>query len=201
MTKAAGPYSAMLRALDPRRAIAPVLALVLALAGAPAHAAGDDTFDQESVVQAASDFFGETSEGLAQVIEKVFADHGRPKGYIAGREISGAIGVGVRYGDGMLHTKGGPARQVYWQGPSIGFDLGGDASKVFVLVYHLEDQSQLFRRFPAVDGSFYLVAGVGANYQQSGGVVLAPIRTGVGLRAGVNVGYMHYTKAHSWIPL
>ena len=190
----------MRSSFDLIRAVILALALAIALCGG-ARAASDDTYDEDSVLQAASGFFGETSESLAMVIQKIFADHGRPKGYIAGQEFGGALGIGLRYGEGTLHSKGSGEHKVYWQGPSIGFDIGGDASKVFILVYHLEDQSQLFRRYPAVDGSLYLVAGVGANYQQSGQVILAPIRTGVGLRAGLNVGYTHYTRAHSWIPL
>lgn len=161
----------------------------------------DDTYDQETVLKAAENFFGETTEGLAKVVQKVFEDQGRPNGYIAGEEVSGAIGIGVRYGEGQLTTKSGGARQVYWQGPSVGFDLGGNASKVFVLTYHLNSHDVLFQRFPAAEGSFYFVAGVGVNYQQSGEIILAPIRTGVGLRAGVNIGYMHYTPEHSWVPL
>jgi len=163
---------------------------------------GDDsTFSQNEIYQKASGFFGETTEGLAKAIEKVFADQGRPNAYITGEEVSGAIGVGVRYGDGMLQMKTGAGQKVYWQGPSVGFDLGADASKIFILIYHLPNVDAVFQRFPAVDGSFYFVAGVGVNYQKSGDIVQAPIRTGVGLRAGVNVGYMHYTREHSWIPL
>ncbi len=161
----------------------------------------DDTYDQETVLEAAENFFGETTEGLAKVVQKAFEDQGRPNGYIAGEEVSGAIGIGVRYGEGQLTTKTGGARQVYWQGPSVGFDFGGNASKVFVLTYHLNSHDAIFQRFPAGEGSFYFVAGVGVNYQQSGDIILAPIRTGVGLRAGVNIGYMHYTPEHSWVPL
>ena len=108
--------------------------------------------------------------------------------------------VGVSYGDGVLHMKAGGSRKVFWQGPSIGFDLGGDASKVFVLVYDLPSAGAIFQRFPGVDGSFYYVGGVGVNYQRSEGIVLAPIRAGVGLRARASVGYMHYTRKRSWIP-
>ena len=187
------------------------LMLVLALATPAAWAqeaeetaaeetAAEETYDEESILSAAKGFFGETTEGLAEVVEKVFADQGRPNAYIVGEEISGAIGIGVRYGDGQLHRKAGGSRKVYWQGPSIGFDLGANASKVFVLIYHLPDTDALFQRFPAVDGSFYFVAGVGANYHQSGDIILAPLRTGVGLRAGINIGYMHYTRKKSWIP-
>ena len=193
---------------DLTRLVARTLSALLIWCGAASAAgaqdtgaAARDTYDRDSILTAATDFFGETTEGLAKVVEKVFADQGRPNAYIAGEEVSAAIGIGVRYGDGMLHRKTGAGRKLYWQGPSIGFDFGGNASKVFVLIYNLNDSERIFQRFPAVDGSFYFVAGVGANYQQSGEIILAPIRTGVGLRAGVNVGYMHYTRKHSWIPL
>ena len=166
------------------------------LAAAPALAQkekDDDTYDKDSIFKEAEGLFGKGSEGLAKVIEKAFAEQGRPNGYIRGEEASGAITVGLRYGDGTLHMKKAKPRKVFWQGPSIGFDFGANASKVFVLVYHLSSPSQIYQRFPAVDGSFYYVGGAGINYQQRGNIILAPIRLGVGLRAGASVGYMHYT--------
>ncbi len=166
---------------------------------APA-AAEDDTFDKDEMVDAAQEFFGQTTKGVAEVVQKVFEDYGRPNGYIKGEEISGAIGVGLRYGNGKLHRKTRAPMQLYWQGPSIGFDVGGNASKVFTLVYHLKDNEEIFQRIPGAEGTFYLVAGVAVNYQQSGDRILAPSRTGVGLRGGVNIGYLHYAKKHSWIP-
>ena len=159
-----------------------------------------DTYDQDSVIKDATEFFGKSTEGLAKVIEKAFKEHGRPNGYIKGEEVSGAITVGLRYGNGRLTLKNYDSKEVYWQGPSIGFDLGGNASKVFVLVYHLPKTDDIFQRFPGVDGSLYFVAGAGINYQQSGDIILAPIRLGVGLRAGASVGYMHYTRKKSWNP-
>ena len=164
-------------------------------------AGDDDTYSQNEIYQKATAFFGATTEGLAKAIEKVFEDQGRPNAYISGEEVSGAIGIGVRYGEGQMHRKAGGSRKVYWQGPTVGFDFGADASKMFILIYRLPDEASLFQRFPAIDGSFYFVAGVGVNYQQSGDIIQAPIRTGVGLRAGINIGYMHYTREFSWIPL
>ena len=185
-----------------RRTLALTLIAALLFALAPdARAQEEDTYEKNEILQKADDFFGATTEGLAKALEKAFADQGKPNAYVAGEEISGAIGIGVRYGNGMLNRKAGAPMKVYWQGPSIGFDFGGNASKVFVLIYHLPDTDSLFQRYPAVDGSIYVVAGVGVNYQQSGDIILAPIRTGVGLRAGVSIGYMHYTREHSWIPL
>ena len=161
----------------------------------------NETYSADEVTKAATKFFGSSSEGLAKAIERTFSDYGRPVGYIYGNEGSGAMVVGLRYGAGTLQFKGGESQKVFWQGPSIGWDFGGNASKVFTLVYNLRGSSQLFQRFPAVDGSLYVVAGVGVNYQKSGDVVLAPIRTGVGLRAGASLGYVHYTRERSLVPL
>lgn len=159
-----------------------------------------DTYSEESIIEAATEFFGEGAEGLATLVEKLFEELGRPNAYIAGEELSGAVGVGLRYGRGQMHSLSLGGGEVFWTGPSIGFDLGGNASKVFVLVYDLPSRAQLFRRYPGVDGSFYYVAGLGANYQRAEGVTLAPIRLGVGLRSGASIGYMHYTRERSWMP-
>jgi len=176
------------------------LSICLLLLTAPMVHADDDTYTQEEIVAKAEGFFGDTTEGLAKAIQRVFEDKGQPNAYIAGEEASGAIGVGLRYGRGDLNRKRGPTRQVFWQGPSIGWDLGGNVSKVFVLIYNMRNPEELFQRFPGVEGSFYIVAGFGVNYQASGDLILAPIRTGLGLRAGANVGYLHYTKKKSWNP-
>lgn len=170
---------------------------------APAFAAekkGADTYDRDSVLKDATEFFGKSAEGLAKVIEKAFKDYGQPNAYIKGEEAGGAFTVGLRYGDGTLMRKSGESRKVYWSSPTIGFDYGGNAAKVFVLVYHLNKSEQLFRRYPAVDGSFYFVGGAGINYQQRDKVILTPIRLGVGLRAGASVGYIHYTKTRTYNP-
>ena len=159
-----------------------------------------DTYDQDSVLKEAESFFGKSTEGLARVIEKAIKEHGRPNAYVKGEEVSGAITVGLRYGNGTLLMKNAKPRKVYWQGPSIGFDFGGNVAKVFVLVYHLPKTSAIFQRFPAVDGSFYYIGGVGINYQQRNNIVLAPIRLGVGLRAGASIGYMHYTPKKTYNP-
>jgi hypothetical protein len=199
--------SALIGIFPPRLAMK--LSILFLLVGivflpAPGLAAGKDadkdTYDQDSVIKDATEFFGKSTEGLAKVIEKAFKDHGRPNGYIMGKEASGAITVGLRYGNGTLKMKSGGARKVYWQGPSIGFDVGGNVSKVFVLVYHLPGTDKIFQRFPAVDGSFYYVGGVGINYQQRDKIILAPIRLGVGLRAGASIGYMHYTRTKTYNP-
>lgn len=189
-----------------RRTITQLLALALWPCGMPllaaeaTRAADDKTYDQDSILKDAVAWFGKGSAGLAGVVEKAFKDHGRPVGYIKGEEAGGAITVGLRYGHGTLQLKAGSSRSVHWQGPSIGFDLGANASKVFVLVYNLHQVDSLFQRFPAVDGSFYYVGGAGINYQRRDGITLAPIRLGVGLRAGASIGYVHYTKTKTLNP-
>ncbi|MEE2565146.1 DUF1134 domain-containing protein [Hyphobacterium marinum] len=159
-----------------------------------------ETYSRDEMVEAVSDFFGVTAEAAAAVLERVFSDLGRPVGYIAGEEIAGAVGVGLRYGEGYLTMKTGGQHKVYWQGPSIGFDTGGNASRVFVLVYNLHDAERIYQRFPGVEGTAYLVAGMGVNYQRADGITLAPIRSGVGLRAGANVGYLAYSRQRNWLP-
>ena len=172
--------------------------------GAPAlsvYAADDDgTYDQDSILKAATDFFGSTAEGVAKVIEKAFKEQGRPNAYIKGEEASAALTVGLRYGDGQLTMKKGGSEQVFWAGPSIGFDAGANASKVFTLVYKLPKLADIYQRFPGVDGSLYYIGGAGVNYQRVNGITLAPIRLGVGLRAGASVGYLHYRREKSINP-
>lgn len=177
--------------------------LPLALAVPAPVSAQENTTDQyteDEILTATKDFFGDTSRDLATIIEKVFRDQGRPNAYISGEEAAGAIAVGVRYGNGWMHRKTAKNMRVYWQGPSLGFDLGANASKVFTLVYNIGKSSQIFQRYPGVEGTIYVVGGFGVNYQQRGNVILAPIRTGVGLRAGVNIGYLHYSREQQTLP-
>ena len=162
--------------------------------------AGGTTYSDSELVDAVSNHLGVTAESAATAIEKLFKDRGQPVAYITGEEGSGAVGVGLRYGKGTLWMKDGRTAKVYWQGPTVGFDLGADASKVFTLVYDLDDPEFLYRRFPGVDGSAFLVGGMAVNYQRANGVTLAPIRTGVGLRLGAKVGYTSYTKKRNYLP-
>ena len=159
------------------------------------------TYSENEIIAAAENLFGATTKGLASVIEKIFQDLGQPNGFISGDEISGAFIIGLRYGRGELNQKGKTKQPIFWQGPSIGFDFGGNASKTFVLIYNMSSPDDLYRRFPGLDGSFYFVAGIGVNYQTDGVLTVAPIRTGVGLRAGASLGYLHYTRESSWFPL
>jgi hypothetical protein len=161
---------------------------------------GTEEYSRDEVQRAAEKLFGETSEGLAKAIERAFSQYGAPTAYIAGEEGGGALVAGIRYGQGTLTYKAGGSLPIWWQGASVGFDFGGNASKVFTLIYNLRQTYDLFQRFPSVDGSLYLVAGFGLNYQRSGNIVLAPIRSGVGLRAGASVGYVHYTAQPSINP-
>ena len=160
----------------------------------------DGTYDQDSMLKAATDFFGSTAEGLAKVIEKAFKEQGRPNAYIKGEEASAALTVGLRYGDGQITMKNGGSGPVFWAGPSIGLDAGANASKVFTLVYKLPKLAAIYQRFPGVDGSLYYIGGAGLNYQRLNGITLAPIRLGVGLRAGASVGYLHYRREKSINP-
>lgn len=152
------------------------------------------TYREDEILGAVQDFFGKGAEGLAKAVERVFKEQGEPNAYITGEEIGGALAVGLRYGRGRLQSKSPIERVVYWQGPSIGFDFGLNVSKVFVLVYNLPNADALFQRFPGVEGSLYFVGGVGVNYLQSKGIVIAPIRVGAGWRQGVSAGYMDFTR-------
>jgi len=170
-------------------------------AGPPAQGPKDQTYNEDEITHAVSGFFGTTTEAAAKVVERVFSDLGEPDGYIKGEEGSGAFIAGLRYGSGWLVRKGMEPVKVYWRGPSVGFDFGGNASKCFTLVYNLRQERRLYQRFPGVEGSFYFIAGIGVNYMRSGGVTLAPMRTGLGLRAGVNAHYQVYSDRRDWFPL
>ncbi|HYW16120.1 MAG TPA: DUF1134 domain-containing protein [Allosphingosinicella sp.] len=155
---------------------------------------------QKDVFSAAEGVFGKGTEGLADLIEDLLRQRGDPSGYITGREAGGAFIAGVRYGSGTLHHSIEGDRKVYWTGPSVGFDFGGNADKVFVLVYNLNDSERLFRRFPAGEGKAYVVGGFTASYLRRGDVVLIPVRLGVGARLGVNAGYMRFSQKSRLLP-
>lgn len=165
-----------------------------------ADASKNGTFAQDDVMSAAEGVFGRGAEGLAKIVEKILKDQGRPNAYIAGREVSGAVVVGLRYGSGTLFHKVEGQMPIFWTGPSLGFDLGANGSKSFVLVYNLYDSADIFHRFPAAEGTAYVIGGFTASYLRRGDVVLIPIRLGVGWRLGVNVGYMNITRKSKWLP-
>ncbi|PCD04326.1 hypothetical protein COC42_08620 [Sphingomonas spermidinifaciens] len=202
MTVDPGPQEPVDQAPPP--AAAPVTTQAPAPTGAPVAAdrtaAAEETFARDDLMSAAEGVFGKGAQGLAGMLEKLLSEQGRPNAYIAGREASGAFVVGVRYGSGIMTHRVEGQRPVYWTGPSLGFDVGGDANKVFVLVYNLYDSQELYRRFPAAEGRVYFVGGFAATYLRRGDVVLIPIRLGVGWRLGANVGYMNFTEKSKWLP-
>lgn len=157
-------------------------------------------YSQNEISAAGHGFFGSVSRGLASVIEYTYQKAGRPNGYILGEDAGGAFIAGLRYGEGRLYTKDAGSHKVYWQGPSLGYDVGAEGSKTMVLVYNLRDPSDLYHRFGGVQGTAYLVGGVSVQFQKYGDVILAPIRAGVGLRLGANVGYLKYTRSPTWNP-
>ena len=167
---------------------------------APPPPGGAPTYSQDEIVNNVSDFLGVTAEAAGAAVERLFANNGRPTAYIAGEEGSGAFVVGLRYGRGLMYMKEREPVEVFWQGPSIGWDWGGNASRVFTLCYNLQVPDVIFQRYPGVEGSAYLVGGLGVNYQRAEDVTLAPIRAGVGLRLGANVGYLAYTRKRNIIP-
>lgn len=170
-------------------------------AGDPAAAAAQGgTYKQDDLLGAAEGVFGKGAQGLAGIIEDLLKKQGEPNGYIVGREGSVALGIGVRYGSGTLFHKVEGQRPVYWTGPSIGFDAGANAGKTFVLVYNLYDSEDLYKRFPAGEGNAYVLGGFTASYLRRGDIVLIPIRMGVGVRLGINAGYMKFSKKQRWLP-
>ncbi|TVV74580.1 DUF1134 domain-containing protein [Sphingomonas solaris] len=166
----------------------------------PTVAATGATYQQSDVMDAAEGVFGRGAEGLAKIVEKILREQGEPSAYIAGREAGAAFAVGLRYGSGVMHHKVEGDRPVYWTGPSLGFDFGGNGAKSFILVYNLYDSQELFHRYPAAEGAAYLIGGFTASYLRRKDVVLIPIRLGVGWRLGANVGYLKFTEESKWMP-
>lgn len=158
------------------------------------------TYSTDEIVARGHKFFGVVSRELATLVERAGQQWGRPNGYILGQEGSGAIGFGLRYGEGKLYMKFGGERRVYWQGPSVGFDLGGEGARTMILVYNLPGPDSILRRFPGVNGSAYVIGGFGMTALSIDGIVLVPIQSGVGARFGVNVGYLKFTRQPTWNP-
>jgi hypothetical protein len=188
------------------RRLALSLTLLLGLVAAPqvalAQSGGSlsDTYSGEELVETGSEFFGSVAQGLASVVERAVSQFGLPNGYILGEEGSGAFIAGARYGQGTLYTRNAGELPVYWQGPSIGLDMGGDGSKVMMLVYNLSSLDSVMGRFPGVDGSAYVVGGLGMTVIKRKEVVMVPIRSGLGARLGINVGYLKFTDQPTWNP-
>jgi len=159
-----------------------------------------DTYSGEELVATGSAFFGSVAQGLASVVERAVSQFGLPNAYVLGEEAGGAIFAGARYGEGTMFTRNQGEHGVFWQGPTVGLDFGGDGSKVMMLVYNLSSVSDIYGRYPGVDGSAYVVGGLGMTVLKFGDVVLVPIRSGVGARLGINVGYLKFTQEPTWNP-
>jgi hypothetical protein len=196
----------MSKMIDRRQALALLgMGLAAGVVGfGPAEAATkrkQQTYSSDEILDAGQKFFGKTTRGVAEAVEYVFSNQGEPTAYIVGEEGSGALVGGLRYGEGVIYYKSGTRQKVYWQGPSIGFDFGGNGSRTLVLVYNSSAPRDLYdERFGGVEGSAYLVGGLGVNFQKNRDIILAPIRTGVGARLGANVGYLKYTRKPTWNP-
>jgi hypothetical protein len=182
------------------RLAAAALVMLAVMAAVPAKAQSNSTYTSQEILDAGHHFFGATSGGLASVIEHVFSSLGLPNGYILGEEGSGAVIGGLTYGEGTLFTKNVGDHRVFWQGPSLGWDFGGQGSRTMMLVYNLDHVQSLYDRFVGVSGSAYVVAGLGFNVMKRGDVLLVPVRTGVGARLGVNLGYLKLTQHPTWNP-
>ncbi|WP_245500855.1 EipA family protein [Rhizobium sp. BK251] len=165
-----------------------------------AVAAGNEQYTMQEMVDAGHNFFGSTSGGLAKVIEAAFERYGLPNGYILGQEGSGAFIAGLTYGEGQLNTKNAGNYPLFWQGPSLGLDYGGQGTRVMMLVYDLPSTQSVYARFGGVSGSAFVVAGVGMTVLKNDNVLIVPIRTGVGARLGINVGYLKVTPTPTWNP-
>ncbi|MGH6855893.1 MAG: DUF1134 domain-containing protein, partial [Aestuariivirga sp.] len=158
------------------------------------------TYTTEEILATGHQFFGKTTRGFAEAVEYVFQSQGEPTAYIVGEEGAGAFIGGLRYGEGTIYYKDGTRQKIYWQGPSVGWDFGGNGSRAMVLVYNSDSPRDLYTRFGGVEGSAYLIGGLGVNFQKRANIVLAPIRTGVGARLGANIGYLKYSGKPSWNP-
>ena len=177
-----------------------VIACMAAVLPAKARAQAADTYTAQEIVDAGHNFFGATSGGLASLIEQIFSRYGLPNGYVLGQEGAGAFVGGLTYGEGTLYTKNAGDHTVFWQGPSVGWDFGADGNRTMMLVYDLQSISGLYGRYGGVSGSAYLLAGVGFNVMKRGNVLLVPVRTGVGARLGVSLGYLKVTPMPTWNP-
>jgi hypothetical protein len=165
-----------------------------------AQSAHDQRYSPNELVNAGHQFFGTISQGLANVIERAVSNWGQPNGYILGQEAGGAVVAGLRYGDGTLYTKNAGDLRVYWQGPSVGLDWGGEGARTMMLVYNLPRTDAVYQRFAGIDGSAYLIGGFGMTALTANKIVVVPIRSGVGLRLGANIGYLKFTPNATWNP-
>jgi hypothetical protein len=177
---------------------------LIGVAGASASASAQDerpqSFSSEELVGSGHRFFGTVSRGLALAIEEAIKRWGQPNGYVLGQEGSAAFVGGLRYGEGMLYTRNAGDRQVFWQGPSVGFDFGGAGSRTMMLIYNLPATDGIFQRFGGVDGSAFVVGGFSMTALTAGSIVVVPISSGLGAKLGLNVGYLKFTPQPTWNP-
>jgi len=167
----------------------------------PVTEINDDKYGINEIIVTGHKVFGATSEGLATLVEAIFSKKGRPNAYIIGEEASAAFIGGLTYGEGVIHSKIEPEQKIYWQGPSIGFDMGADGSRVMILIYNLDDRDSLYRRFPGGAGTAYALAGLGGSFHtDNNGIILATIKTGAGLRLGANISYIKFSEKPKWFP-
>ena len=178
----------------------PPAVIVAPAPSAPAPQPAGRSFSPQEIVDAGHGFFGSVSRGLASVVEKATSQWGQPNGYILGEEASGAFIGGLRYGEGTLYTKNAGDLRVFWQGPTVGFDWGGDGARTMMLVYNLPATEAVYQRFAGIDGSAYFIGGFGMTALTASGVVVVPIRSGVGMRLGANIGYLKFTQQPTWNP-
>jgi hypothetical protein len=184
----------------PLRTALLAVALTLGIATAPALAQQNSTYTADELVREGHSFFGGVSEGLASIVERAVSEYGLPNGYILGQEGSGALIGGLRYGEGTLHTRNAGQHKVYWQGPTIGPDIGGNGDRVMMLVYNLPTVEAVYDRFPGVAGSAHVIAGFGMTVLGRNGIYVVPIVSGVGARLGMNFGYLKFTPQPTWNP-
>jgi hypothetical protein len=160
----------------------------------------EERYSPNELVNAGHQFFGTVSRGLASVIERAVSQWGQPNGYVLGQEAGGAFVAGLRYGEGTLYTKNAGDLRVYWQGPSVGLDWGGEGARTMMLVYNLPRTDAVYQRFAGIDGSAYFIGGFGMTALTANNIVVVPIRSGVGLRLGANIGYLKFTPTATWNP-
>jgi hypothetical protein len=202
---AASPYPPPPATPYPPQGAAPYPPPAAAPAPTPAYtphpvAPRDDQFSPDELIEAGHRFFGGVSRGLAMIVQRAGSEWGQPNGYILGEEAGGAFVGGLRYGDGTLYTKNAGDRRVFWEGPTVGFDAGADGARTMMLVYNLPSTEAIYDRFGGIDGSAYFVGGLGMTALTARDIVLVPIRTGVGLRLGANLGYLKFTSRPTWNP-
>jgi hypothetical protein len=191
---AAAAFAALISALPLQASAQTVQRAYVTNPGSP------ESFRSDELVQSGHQFFGSASRGLALALQEAIRRWGEPNGYILGQEASGAFFGGLRYGEGKLFTRNAGDRRIFWQGPSLGFDVGGDGARTMMLVYNMPFTDALYKRFVGVDGSAYFIGGFGVTAVAADEMVVVPIRAGVGARLGVNIGYLKFTSEPTWNP-